>query len=112
MTTAITPDSTLGMVGDANGTIYHITGGTRPGNSPNLFHSFDRFSVGTNDTARFSGPTGIVNILSRVTGGQPFRPIDGRLHSTIPGAHLVSAQPGVACSLVPMPAWTSVARFT
>jgi large exoprotein involved in heme utilization and adhesion len=45
-----------------------ITGGTRPANGPNLFHSFDRFSIGTNDTARFSGPTGIANILSRVTG--------------------------------------------
>jgi large exoprotein involved in heme utilization and adhesion len=51
-----------------SGTMDTITGGTRPANGPNLFHSFDRFSVGTNDTARFSGPTGIANILSRVTG--------------------------------------------
>ena len=59
---------------------------------PNLFHSFDRFSVGTKDTARFSGPTGIKNILSRVTGGQP-SVIDGQLQSTIPEANLYLLNP-------------------
>src|SRR5262249_13093973 len=54
--------------------------------------SFDRFSIGTNDTARFSGPTGIKNILSRVTGGQQSL-IDGRLQSTIPGANLYLLNP-------------------
>src|ERR671932_94650 len=66
----LTPDGTLGTVVTQSGPVHTITGGTRPGNGPNLFHSFDRFSVGTNDTARFSGPSGIENILSRVTGGQ------------------------------------------
>ena len=47
------PDGTLGTVVTQSGTVHTITGGTRPGNGPNLFHSFDRFSVGTNDTARF-----------------------------------------------------------
>src|SRR5712691_4975965 len=68
--TTLTADGTLGTTVTPHGTQYTITGGTRPGNGPNLFHSFDRFSVGTNDTARFSGPSGIENILSRVTGGQ------------------------------------------
>jgi large exoprotein involved in heme utilization and adhesion len=68
VTSAITGDGTLGTMVTRSGTIDTITGGTRPANGPNLFHSFDRFSVGTNDTARFSGPTGIANILSRVTG--------------------------------------------
>lgn len=51
---------------------YIITGGTRPGDGPNLFHSFGDFSVGTNNVARFSNETGraTTNILSRVTGGQ------------------------------------------
>src|SRR5262245_39949737 len=92
VTTTITPDGTLGTIVTQRGTVHNITGGTRPGNGPNLFHSFDRFNVGTNDTARFSGPTGIVNILSRVTGGQPSL-IDGRLHSTIPGANLYLLNP-------------------
>jgi filamentous hemagglutinin family protein len=92
VTSAITSDGTLGTTVTQSGTIYTITEGTRPGNGPNLFHSFDRFSVGTGDTARFSGPAGITNILSRVTGGQPSE-IDGRLQSTIPGAHLFLLNP-------------------
>jgi len=93
VTTAIRPDSTLGTVVTQSGTVHTITGGTRPRNGPNLFHSFDHFTVGTNDTASFSGPTGIVNILSRVTGGQP-SVIDGQLQSTIPGANLYLLNPG------------------
>src|SRR5262249_5956560 len=92
VTTIITPDGTLGTTVTQSGTVHNITGGTRPGNGPNLFHSFDRFTVGTNDTASFSGPTGIVNILSRVTGGQQSA-IDGRLQSTIPGANLYLFHP-------------------
>src|SRR5262245_7636558 len=92
VTTTITPDGTLGTTVTQSGTIHSITGGTRPGNGPNLFHSFGRFTVGTNDTASFSGPTGIVNILSRVTGGQQ-SVIDGQLQSTIPGANLYLLNP-------------------
>ena len=88
--TAITPDGTLGTTVTQNGTTYTINGGTIKG--PNQFHSFDRLSVGTNDTARFSGPTGIANILSRVTGGQQ-SVIYGRLQSTIPGANLYLLNP-------------------
>jgi filamentous hemagglutinin family protein len=75
-----------------HGTLYDITGGTRWRNGPNLFHSFDRFSIGTGDTARFSGPAGIENIISRVTGGHLSR-IDGELQSTIPGANLYLLNP-------------------
>ena len=35
-----------------------FSGGARPRNKLNLFHSYDCFSVGTNDTTRFSGLTG------------------------------------------------------
>ena len=92
VTTTITSDGTLGTTVTQSGTVHTITGGTRPKNGPNLFHSFDRFSVGTNDTARFSGPTGIVNILSRVTGGQQSI-IDGQLQSTIAGANVYLLNP-------------------
>jgi filamentous hemagglutinin family protein len=94
VTSAITGDGTLGTTVTPSGTIYTITGGTRPSNGPNLFHSFDRFSVGTGDTARFSasGQTGIVNILSRVTGGQSSA-IDGILRSEIAGANLYLLNP-------------------
>jgi filamentous hemagglutinin family protein len=75
----ITPDGTLGTAVTPRGTLFDITGGTRRG--PNLFHSFDRFSVGTWETANFtSAQTGIKNILSRVTGGQR-SDIDGQLRT-------------------------------
>lgn len=56
--------------GQAN---YEITGGTRPGNGTNLFHSFGDFSVGANHIANFRNDSGLAtsNILSRVTGGNP-----------------------------------------
>ena len=66
----ITPDRSMGTTVTSQGTIFTIKDGTRPGNGPNLFHSFDRFTVGTNDTASFTGPVGVENIMSRVTGGQ------------------------------------------
>jgi large exoprotein involved in heme utilization and adhesion len=51
--------------------ITNITGGTRPGNGPNLFHSFGQFNVPTNNIANFLNETGLptTNILGRVTGG-------------------------------------------
>ncbi len=80
VTTNITPDGTLGTAVTQEGSVYDITGGTRPGDGPNLFHSFDRFRVGTNDTARFAGQPGVDNIISRVTGGAESM-IDGHLAS-------------------------------
>lgn len=81
VTTNITPSGGLGTT--LNGGVpactssCTITGGTRPGNGPNLFHSFGNFSVGAGDTANFQN-TQIngsfpftSNILSRVTGGNP-----------------------------------------
>jgi filamentous hemagglutinin family protein len=90
--TTLTPDGTLGTTVTSHGTVHTIAGGTRPGNGPNLFHSFERFSVGTGETADFMGPAGIVNILSRVTGGQRSE-IDGTLRSTTPGVHLYLLNP-------------------
>jgi filamentous hemagglutinin family protein len=53
------------------GNSHNITGGTRPGNGPNLFHSFGNFSLGGGDVANFLNNTGLPtsNILGRVTGG-------------------------------------------
>ena len=81
--TAITPDGTLGTVVTPNTNVHDITGGTRPGDGPNLFHSFDQFSVGTGDVAHFLNDTGLSteNILSRVTGGDPSQ-IFGTIQTT------------------------------
>jgi len=88
VTTAITPSGLNTQVGAPtplpSGQVMHdITGGTRPGNGPNLFHSFGEFSVGTNHTANFLNDSGLAtsNILSRVTGGNPSN-IFGTLQTT------------------------------
>lgn len=74
---------------------YDITGGTRPGNGTNLFHSFGDFSVGTDQAARFLNDSGLAttNILSRVTGGNPSS-IFGEINTTnFPGANLYLINP-------------------
>ena len=50
---------------------YDITGGTRPGDGPNLFHSFGDFNIPPNNTANFLNEAALPtsNILGRVTGG-------------------------------------------
>lgn len=50
---------------------YLVTGGTRPQNGPNLFHSFLEFNVLEKRGAYFDNPAGVTNILSRVTGSDP-----------------------------------------
>jgi filamentous hemagglutinin family protein len=57
-------DSTLGNESSVlNG--YVIQGGAQRGS--NLFHSFQEFSVGTGQRIDFANPTGVNNILARVT---------------------------------------------
>lgn len=74
---------------------FDITGGTRPGNGTNLFHSFGDFSVGTDQVARFLNDSGLAteNILSRVTGGHVSN-ILGEINTTsFPGANLYLINP-------------------
>jgi filamentous hemagglutinin family protein len=80
VSTAITSDGTMGTVITDQGAVFNITGGTRPAQGPNLFHSFSQFDVGTGDTAHFVGQPGVDNIIGRVTGGRESL-IDGRLQS-------------------------------
>ena len=61
----------LGTSLSTAGNTTNITGGTRPGGGPNLFHSFNQFSVGTGDVAAFVNPGGVSNVISRVIGGSP-----------------------------------------
>ena len=58
----------------------------------NLFHSFGAFNLNASESATFSGPNTINNILGRVTGGSGSH-IDGLLRSTIPGANLFFLNP-------------------
>lgn len=70
----ITPDATLGgesSVVTPNVNIRGLPGDRIDGGAvrgANLFHSFQEFNVGDGQRVYFASPTGIENILSRVTG--------------------------------------------
>ncbi|MBZ0106711.1 MAG: filamentous hemagglutinin N-terminal domain-containing protein [Sulfuricella denitrificans] len=57
----------------------------------NLFHSFHTLNLSQGESATFSGPGSVANIIGRVTGGPST--IDGLLQSTIPGANLFLINP-------------------
>lgn len=58
----------------------------------NLFHSFEKFNLQSGESATFTGPNSVDNILARVTGGKRST-IDGTVRSTIPGANLFLMNP-------------------
>src|SRR4051812_20704933 len=64
--------------------------GSRRGD--NLFHSFERFGIATGQTATFTGPGDIRNVISRVTGGE-ISNIDGTLASRVGQADLYFLNP-------------------
>jgi filamentous hemagglutinin family protein len=64
--------------------------GTRTGD--NLFHSFEKFGIAPGQTATFTGPGTIRNVISRVTGGE-ISNIDGTLRSTVGQADLYFLNP-------------------
>ncbi|MBD2774263.1 beta strand repeat-containing protein [Iningainema tapete] len=69
----IIPDQTLGNESSVlrpfapNSPIDQIDGGARRG--VNLFHSFEQFNIDVGKQVLFRNPSGIKNIISRVTGG-------------------------------------------
>ncbi len=68
----IAPDTTLGNENStvtSTGSIDQIDGGAARG--ANLFHSFEEFNVDEGRAAVFTNPSGIENILTRVTGANP-----------------------------------------
>ena len=70
----IAPDDTVGTEVNSTDNVTEITGGTEV--DSNLFHSFQDFSVETDNTAHFNNASNISNIISRVTGGN-LSSIDG-----------------------------------
>ena len=58
----------------------------------NLFHSFGQFGLSTGESAAFSGPATVNNVIGRVTGGN-LSSIDGRIQSNIAGANLYLINP-------------------
>jgi filamentous hemagglutinin family protein len=85
-------DGTVGPSGSLNGPRYSIGAELGRQVGGNLFHSFLRFGLSTSETATFSGPTTVANIIGRVTGGEASS-IDGTVRSTVPGANLFLINP-------------------
>ena len=75
----IAPDNSLPTeVSSPDNLNFTINGGATAGS--NLFHSFREFSIPTNGQAFFNNATDIVNIFSRITGGN-ISQIDGLLRA-------------------------------
>jgi len=88
----ISTDGTLGQSINLPGPNYQITPDLGQQHGPNLFHSFRDFNLNKNESANFSGPSSVQNILSRVTGGNPSH-IDGLFRTTISGANIYFLNP-------------------
>jgi filamentous hemagglutinin family protein len=88
----ITTDGTLGPVQSLSGPDYQIGPDLGQQHGGNLFHSFQAFNLQSFESATFSGPNTIQNVISRVTGGNPSS-IDGTLRSSIPGADFYFLNP-------------------
>ncbi len=78
VTAEVTRDGTTNTTVDVSGNNFTIQEGERAGG--NLFHSFGEFSVPTDGSAFFNNAADIVNIFSRVTGGN-ISNIDGLLRA-------------------------------
>src|SRR5262245_46876621 len=83
----IVTDGTLGPARSLLGPNFAITANLGRQVGTNLFHSFAAFNLASGQSATFSGPTEIANIISRVTGGT-VSSIDGSVRSSINGATL------------------------
>lgn len=89
---AVTLDGTVGRGGSLNGPAYAISADLGRQVGANLFHSFGDFSLAKGESATFSGPSSVANVIGRVTGGG-LSTIDGVLRSTISGADLYLVNP-------------------
>ena len=74
----ISPDGTTNTNVDPADSVINIEGGDKAG--ANLFHSFEEFSVPNGSEAFFNNANDIINIFSRVTGGD-ISNIDGLIRA-------------------------------
>ena len=75
-----------------NGNQFDINGGTLSGDGRNLFHSFQEFGLDANQIANFLSNPQILNILSRVNGGNPSI-IDGLIQVSSGNSNLYLINP-------------------
>ena len=88
----ITIDGSFGSPQILTGPNYAIGASVGQQRGSNLFHSFGLFGLATGESATFSGPAAISNVIGRVTGGSPSS-INGKIQSTITGANLYLINP-------------------
>jgi filamentous hemagglutinin family protein len=90
----ITLDGSLGPSGSLTGPSYVISREVGQLRGTNLFHSFAQFNVLTGESATFTGPSFVTNVLSRVTGGQ-LSTIDGLIstRAAMPNANFYLLNP-------------------
>jgi len=88
----ISLDGSMGSSGALVGPDYTVGHDLGRLQGTNLFHSFSRFNVMTGESATFTGPNAIENVIGRVTGGTSSS-IDGLLRSTIQDANLFLINP-------------------
>jgi large exoprotein involved in heme utilization and adhesion len=77
----ITTDGTLGPSVNLEGPNFHLFAELGQQHGSNLFHSFRDFNLSSHESATFSGPNRVQNILSRVTGGN--RPLGRTLNFSL-----------------------------
>lgn len=88
----IVTDGSLGAAGPLTGPDFAVPASLGKLTGNNLFHSFSQFNIATGESATFSGPANVQNILARVTGGSASS-IDGLLRSTIENANFFLLNP-------------------
>ena len=88
----ITLDGTMGPAGPLSGPAFTIADTLGTTQDANLFHSFSVFNIDSTESATFTGPAGLDNVISRVTGGTASS-IDGLFRSTVPGADVYFINP-------------------
>jgi filamentous hemagglutinin family protein len=89
---AVVTDGSFGAAGPLSGPNFMVPASLGKIAGGNLFHSFSQFGLTQGQSATFSGPGSVHNILARVTGGQ-VSSIDGLIRSTIVGANLFLLNP-------------------
>jgi filamentous hemagglutinin family protein len=88
----ITVDGRFSPAQTLVGPNYPISAGLGKQVGGNLFHSFGQFGLAIGESATFSGPATVSNVVGRVTGGNPSS-VDGRIQSNIAGANLYLINP-------------------
>ncbi len=85
-------DGSFGTHGALPGPNFMITAPMGKQVGGNLFQSFSQFNLNNSQSATFTGPSNVHNILARVTSGSPSS-IDGTIRSDIHGANFFFVNP-------------------